>query len=318
MNLKHTAAALLCAAMLLTSAACANVDIPAPAQPSSSAVSSNDTSSSVPLALAGVDAQNYPRVDGSTASLPLMAQVYSEVCGVSPLEAETLVEASGTGQVWRSLLEGNSADLLMVYEASETLQAEIRDSGPKLEIDPLGRDGLVFLANAKNPLDSLTQEQLRDIYTGRITDWGELGGTAGPISAFQRNEGSGSQTLFLSLLMKELPPMTPPTELVPGFMSSLIDGVATYDGSGGAIGFSVFYYANEMYANPNIKLLAVDGVEPSASAIGDGSYPLVNDFYVVIRADEPQDSPARLLRDWLLTNAGRLALEAAGYVPAAG
>ena len=98
-------------------------------------------------------------------------------------------------------------------------------------------------------------------------------------------------------------------------MGALIDAVAAYDGSGGAIGFSVYYYANLMYEKPNLKLLSVDGVAPSAQSIGGGEYPLVNDFYSVIRKSEPADSPARLIRDWLLSGEGRRLMLEMNYVP---
>jgi len=62
-------------------------------------------------------------------------------------------------------------------------------------------------------------------------------------------------------------------------------------------------------------MIAVDGVQPSDETIADGSYPLLNEYYVVIRADEPADSPARQLRDWLLTAEGKAAMEKAGYIP---
>lgn len=273
-----------------------------------------------PETLPGVNAQNYPKVDGSTANLPLMAALYSTLCGVPQEEAQALVDANGTADAWRKLAYGE-ADLLLVYEAPESVKRDLEEmqeagEAPALEAAPLGRDGLVFLVNAKNKVENLTQEQLRDIYTGKITDWEQAGGEAGEVKPFQRNPESGSQTMFLKLLMKDTEPVTPPTELTVGFMGALIDAVAGYDGSGGALGFSVFYYANEMYANPDLKLLAVDGVAPSAKTIGDGSYPLVNDFFVAIRADEPEDSPARLVRDWLLTDAGKELLVKAGYVPA--
>ena len=267
--------------------------------------------------LPGVNAGNYPRVDGSTANMPLMAALYSSVCGVSMDEAETLVQTSGgTGAVWRNMMwEG--ADLLLVYEAPENIKAEMEEQGilDQLEITPVGRDGLVFLINAQNPVDNLTREQLTGIYTGEITDWSEVGGEEGPVAAFQRNLESGSQTLFLGLLMQDIQPMEPPTELRPVGMGALIDAVANYDGSGGAIGFSVYYYANLMYENPGLKLLSVDGIAPSPESIGGGSYPLVNDFYAVIRKSEPEDSPARLLRDFLLTDEGRKLMRDANYVP---
>jgi len=89
-----------------------------------------------------------------------------------------------------------------------------------------------------------------------------------PIAAFQRNGNSGSQTLFLKLLMKDSKTMAPREGLVPGGMFALIEGVSAYDGTGGAIGYSVFYYASLMYANPDIKLLSVNGIAPSNESIG--------------------------------------------------
>ena len=266
---------------------------------------------------ADVNADNYPRVDGSTANMPLMAALYGSTCGISADEAEAFVQASGgTGAVWRNMMHGG-ADLLLVYEAPENLKDEMRETGflDELEITPIGRDGLVFIVNAQNPVDNLTSAQLAGIYSGAITDWFGVGGERGPIAAFQRNEESGSQTLFLGLLMKDTEPMEAPLEYRRGAMDELIDAVAAYDGSGGAIGFSVYYYVNLMYEKPNLKLLSVDGVAPSAESIGGGEYPLVNDFYAVIRKSEPADSPARILRDRLLSDDGRRLMLESNYVP---
>ena len=263
----------------------------------------------------GLNAENYPLVDGSTANMPLLAKLYSEICGVSVEEAESMVSVSGgTGAAWRSFLWGGS-DILIVYEAPDGIPEEFEEAGIQLEIDPIGRDGLVFLVNKANPVNDLAAGQLRDIYTGRITDWQDAGGAPGPITAFQRNPDSGSQTLFLKLLMDGIEPMKPPVELVPASMSGFIEAVAGFDGSGGAIGYSVFYYADLMYANPDLKILSVDGVAPSFDSISGGEYPLINDFYIVIRADAPSGSPERLLRDWLLTDEGAALLKEARYVP---
>ena len=263
----------------------------------------------------GVNAENYPKIDGSTANMPLLARLYAGICGVTAEEAEAMVSVSGgTGAAWRSLLWGD-VELLIVYEAPDGIPEEFEDNGVRLEIDPVGRDGLVFLVNKANPVSDLTVAQLRDIYTGRTADWQDVGGEPGPIVAFQRNAESGSQTLFLKLLMDGEAPMDPPSELVPTSMGGLIEAVAGFDGSGGAIGYSVFYYADLMYANPDLKLLSVDGIAPSFDSIAGSEYPFINDFFVVIREDAPEDSPARLLRDWLLTDEGAALLRDAKYVP---
>lgn len=99
--------------------------------------------------------------------------------------------------------------------------------------------------------------------------------------------------------------MEAPTELAPAEMGELIERLAEYNNAGNALGYSVFYYASYMYEKPGLKFLAVDGVAPTDETIADGSYPFLNDFYAVIRADEPAGSPARQIAEWLQTDEGK-------------
>ena len=260
--------------------------------------------------------EEYPTVDGSTATMPLMAAVLQKACGIDAEQAESYVYASKTSQSWIALSNGD-ADLLLVYEAPESTKEQLAQ-GPELEVTAIGRDALVFMVNEQNPVESLTQDQLRDIYTGTVTNWAELGGNDQSIVAFQRDETSGSQTLFEKLLVgdRELTLTDPPTELRPGMMGALVDGLASYNNEGNAIGYSVYYYISEMYAQPGLKLIGVDGVQPEYDTIADSSYPLCNEFYVAIRADEPEDSPTRQLYNWICSEEGKQTLIDAGYVPA--
>ena len=134
--------------------------------------------------------------------------------------------------------------------------------------------------------------------------------------AFQRSEDSGSQTLFQKLLIGDGELMEAPTELAPASMGGLVDSVAAYNNSANAIGFSVYYYVDQMYSQPGLRLLAVEGVAPANDTIASREYPLCNEFYAVIRAGAAPDSPERRLYDWLSTDAGRACIEKAGYVPA--
>lgn len=108
--------------------------------------------------------------------------------------------------------------------------------------------------------------------------------------------------------------MEPVKGLVPEEMGALIEGVGEYDGEGASLGYSVYYYAQEMVDHPDVKLLAVDGVRPDADSISSGQYPLINEFYAVIRADEAPDSPARILFEWLKTADARQLIQDEGYV----
>lgn len=258
--------------------------------------------------------EEYPVVDGSTANLPMMVQIMQETTGITQAEAEQYTTCNKTSGAWYQLAYGES-DLLLVYEAADVVKEELANIGTELDITPVGRDALVFIVNEDNPVQNLTQQQLIDIYTGKITNWQEVGGADLPIVAFQRPDASGSQSLFMKLLMTDTEPMAAPTELRPAEMGDLIEDLATYNNTDDAIGFSVFYYASYMYTQPGLRFVAVDGVLPSDETIADGTYPLLNEYYLAVRADEPADSPTMRLRDWILSDKGEAAMRAAGYIP---
>ena len=263
----------------------------------------------------------FPRLDGSTACIPLMAQMKADVTGMDLLEAQTSITVSTTAYAWenfglwsRSDSEDYGAQLLIVYEAPEYVKEELAEADAKLEQKAIGRDALVFLVNEENPVQSLSQQQLRDIYAGKITNWKDVGGADLPIVAFQRREDSGSQTLFQKLLIQGGELMDAPTELAPAEMGGLVDSIAEYNNTANAIGFSVYYYIDQMYSQPGLRLLAVDGVTPSNETIADQSYPLCNEFYAAVRQDSGADTPERKVYDWLSTDAGRACIEKSGYV----
>ena len=285
-----------------------------PAQDNPQNDEQNDNKDVTQKASLQLSLEEYPRMDGSTANLPMMAEIMSQVCGITLEEAEELTTCTKTSNAWSNIANGN-VDILLVYEAAEDTKAYLETVGTKLEVTPVGRDALVFINNEQNPVDNLTQAQLIDIYTGKVTNWNEVGGEDLDIIPYQRVATSGSQSLFVKLLMKDIVPMDAPMELRPAEMGMLIDELARYNNEGNALGYSVFYYANYMYQQPGLRMIAVDGVQPSDETIADGSYPLLNEYYVVIRADEPEDSPARLLRDWILSDEGSAAIVKAGYIP---
>ena len=161
----------------------------------------------------------------------------------------------------------------------------------------------------------IVSKQIQEIYTGITKNWKDVGGADKEIQAFQRPLNSGSQTLFLNLVMKGITPKKPLKFEEPAEMDGLIDVIASYNNSANAIGYSVFYYAKKMYQVPGLKLISVDGVMPSDETIGNGTYPYLNTFYLVIREDEPEDSPTRKLYNYILSDKGRESLIKAGYIP---
>ena len=241
----------------------------------------------------------------------------ADTTGMDLEEAQSIISVSTTAYAWESFgLYNTDTKMLVVYEAPDSVKEELEAANVQLEQKPIGVDALVFIVNEDNPVTDLTQQQLRDIYAGKITNWKDVGGQDLDIVAFQRRSDSGSQTLFQKLLIQGGELMDPPTELAPTAMGELVDSLAAYNNSANAIGFSVYYYIDQMYSQPGLRLLSVDGVMPSNDTLADGSYPLCNDFYAVIRPDSAADSPERQLYDWLDTEAGQACIKKAGYVPA--
>lgn len=259
--------------------------------------------------------EDFPALDGSTACIPLMAQMLADTTGMDLEEAQSIISVSTTAYAWESFgLYNTDTKILVVYEAPDYVKKELEEAKAELESKPIGRDALVFIVNENNPVKSLTQQQLKDIYAGKITNWKDVGGEDLDIVAFQRGEDSGSQTLFKKLLIQDGELMDPPTELAPAAMGELVDSIAAYNNSANAIGFSVYYYIDQMYSQPGLRLLAVDDVTPSNNTIADESYPLCNEFYAVIHPDAAADSPERILYDWLDTDAGQDCIKKSGYV----
>lgn len=94
----------------------------------------------------------------------------------------------------------------------------------------------------------------------------------------------------------------------------LLTAVSDFDTGRYALGYNVFYYVTEMKKDPNVKILAVDGVMPEKETIQQGTYPLVHDFYVVTRKDEAPDSPANQVAEWLQGEEGQMLIDLEGYV----
>ena len=294
-------------------------DTPASSASTSPEAPASSVSELEPIGLFTVE--DFPKLDGSTACIPLMAQMMADTTGIDLEVAQSGISVSTTAYAWENFGlypdEEYTARMLVVYEAPDYVKEELKEANAQLEQKPIGRDALVFIVNENNPVKSLTRQQLKDIYAGKITNWKEVGGEDLAIVPFQRGEDSGSQTLFRKLLIQGGELMDPPTELAPAAMGELVDSIAAYNNSANAIGFSVYYYIDQMYSQPGLRLLAVDGVTPSNDTIASESYPLCNEFYAVLHADAAADSPERQLYDWLDTAAGQDCIKKSGYVAVA-
>ena len=257
--------------------------------------------------------ENFPKLNGSTSTVPLGQAIASVLLSESREEVSDLIQFSKTTQSYRALMDGSS-DLLIAAEPAETIWQEKEARNFQWNMEPFAVDALVFVVNADNPVEDLSTEEIQKIYTGEITNWSQVGGSDEEIVPFQRNAEAGSQTAMLKLVMKDLPMMNAPADYVRGEMGDLIEAVAAYDDTSSAIGYTVYYYANDMKMADGLKILSVDGVQPCADTIRSGEYPFLNNYYVLTAADLPDDAPAKILYDWILSEEGQKLVAHEGYV----
>nr|WP_269135867.1 substrate-binding domain-containing protein [Sporosarcina cyprini] len=255
--------------------------------------------------------QDVPIIDGATALYPVYAAFAQAVYPKQDYDPyNSAVMSNRTGSAYENLLAGD-VDIIFALGPSEAQRARASELGKELVLTPIGKEAFVFFVNKENPVNGLTQEELRDIYSGKVTNWKEVGGNRSKIRAFQRPADSGSQTA-LEEFMGDVPIMKAPTEEVADLMSGIITYVADYRNYDGAIGYTFRYYSESMIGNNNIRLLAVDGAEPTVETIRSGAYPITRELYAITaRSDNPN---VDAFIDWILSDEGQELVEKTGYV----
>lgn len=253
-----------------------------------------------------------PRIDGATALYPLYAAFVQAVYPrkeYNPFDSEVMVNT--TPIAYENLFSGE-VDIIFAAGPSDAQMKVAEKLGLELNLTPVGREAFVFFVNQNNPIDNLELKQIQDIYAGKITNWEEVGGKNEPIRAFQRPANSGSQT-GLERLMGDIPIMDAPKENVPEGMGGIISEVSKYRNYKNAIGYTFRYYSTEMVGNDEIKLLAIDGVEPTKETIRSDDYPIASEFYV-ITAGTDNPNVEKFIK-WMVSPQGQELVEKVGYVP---
>ena len=258
--------------------------------------------------------KNLPKIDGAYALYPVYSGVVRALYDRKEFEKYSRWEwliTNGSDVTFRRLLD-NDTDLIFSAPPSKKQIADAREKGLKYEITPFAKEAFVFFVNSKNTLKNLTSEQIRAIYSGKITDWSQIDRRlSGKIKPFQRNEGSGSQTM-LQKIMGNTPIMPPLKEDRLSGMGGIINDVAGYRNYKEAIGFSFRFFSTEMFRNGEIKLLSIDGVEPTMENIRNGTYPFIADCCII--TVKPRDENVRKIVNFMFSPAGQELIEKTGYV----
>jgi len=343
--MKKTLAFLL-AALLLACCGCANnVDTPTPppseppastlpdvTKPDPPAVTGNAQMTETAQAL-GITPENYPLIDGSTSTLGIVQAIWRAMLheGTAAYKDGFPQTASKTVPSYNLLIDGD-VDMIIVPYASADVMEAAEDAGVELEFHKIAAEALIFITPAENTAEGITREQARSIYLDcGIKDWSELGGPNRELVPICRNSDSGSQSQMDNLVL-ENEPMHPDIQenYVELTMEGMLELVAFYHNGGldgtptdsYALGYTLYTYLQNMTditgIGEHLKILSYDGVSPTTESIADGSYPLSDGYYAVVRGDLPDDHSARAAISWLEGNEGQTAIEQLGLIPCAG
>lgn len=254
----------------------------------------------------------YPRLNGAYALYPIYAAMVQGMYPKHIAQDFHYITTGGSDVIYEDLLKGD-CDLIFALAPSKLQAEDAEKAGIEYELTPFCMDAFVFFVNADNPVENLTTEQIRGIYSGRITDWKEVGAPSGTkIIPYQRWQGSASQEMF-EKFMGDTPIMPPPKEDEVVGEGQIITATANYRNYKAALGFSFRHSAEEMLRNKQIKLLSIDGVAPTIENIRDGSYPLVATAYMVTA--RPRSANVQKIVDFMLSPEGQKLVEDTGYVP---
>ena len=241
-----------------------------------------------------------PKIDGAAALVPVFNSFVYSLYPESSVKYEdgdftpdSALQYHNTRGAYQGIVDGDIDIAFCAKPNDEQVQYGL-NKGVELELTPIGREAFVFLVNTNNPVNNLSMQQLKDIYTGKITNWKDVGGTNRPINVVQRNKGSGSQTALEKLIGEEIKP---------NFFGPF----------GGSLGFSFRFYVEELTKHGHIKMLELNNIYPSRENVQNNTYPIVSNFYAVTRKGETNPNVKKVL-DFVLSPIGQEIIDEVGYV----
>ena len=259
----------------------------------------------------GLPKEQLPRIDGATAAFPVYSAFVHAVYPETTQLDDGVFNYFNTVGGYYNLAERTTDVFIGAYPSKEQIEFA-KEQNTEYVYTQIGSEAFVFFVHKDNPIESLTTEQIKGIYSGEITNWSEVGGNNEPIVPFQRPEGSGSQSMLIRI-MGDTPIVEPDTQTMVTGMGGIIEEVADYKNKSTSIGFSFRYYVEGIIQNPDIKMIAIDDVFPSKENIKNGAYPFIASVYAVTYKGNPNENVQKLI-DWMLSEEGQYIIEETGYV----
>ena len=236
-------------------------------------------------------------IAGGTAHIPVMTQAARDIMTFNP-KIRITVAGGGSGVGVKQVGEG----LAQIGNTGRPLKpAEIEKYG--LVSFPFAIDGVALAVHPSNPVKALTKEQAVAIYTGKITDWKELGGEPGAIDVYGREDGSGTRETFQGKVMGKVEQM--PSVNTVSSNGAMKTAIAQDPRAIGYVGIG--------HLDASVAGVAIDGHIPSQENAAKGEYPVVRDLFMNTKG-EPTGLTAAFV-DYVFSEPGAKIIEKSGYIP---
>ncbi|WYJ06651.1 phosphate ABC transporter substrate-binding protein [Opitutia bacterium KCR 482] len=258
------------------------------------------------LALCGAAASAETKIviDGSTTVGPI-SKAFADFYKENHSGVNITISESGSGNGVKSLMN-NACDIANMSRFMKP--AEFKscvDKGILPVAHVVAFDGLAVVVNPKNPVKALTVSQIADIYTGKISNWKQLGGEDAKIVVVSRDTNSGTYETFNELVLKK----------------AAITKDAEYVGSNGQARTRVnttknaIAYVGLGFVDDTVKPLSVEGILPAAKSVSTGKYPIARPLYMFTNGYPKMGSDVYNFVTLHLSKEGREIVSDLGYIP---
>ncbi|MEG3224131.1 MAG: phosphate-binding protein [Methanobacteriales archaeon Met13] len=234
---------------------------------------------------------------GSTSVQPLAEQLATEYMKKNP-DVEISVQGGGSSVGIKSAQDG----IADIGTSSKILKDDEKEGlGEYL----IAKDGIAVAVNKENLASDLTLDQIKDIFSGKITNWNEVGGSDASINVITREDGSGTLDAFKDIVMGKETEIK--ADAIVQTSTEAVKQSVAQDPN--AIGFVSFASMSD-----DVKALNIGGVEPTEATIADGSYEVQRPFFFITKGDA--QGAVKEFIDWVLGPEGQEIVKGEKLIPA--
>lgn len=274
-------------------------------------VSNNNQNNNVSTENITISLEEYPSVYTDLNGNSVVSSIAESFLGSDAIKLKNNLSGDNA---YTNLIDGN-VQIIYGPLISEKDQEYADELGVELNLINLTNRAIVFVVNSENTNVGLSVEELMGIYSGKIKKWNEVGGVSNDIIVYQRGNNTDVQKDLVNVMMEEEKIISTNKDLTKENIEELIKEISEGENAKYAIGFA---YLDEVQKylenNKNIKILSVDGADPSEENISNNTYPVNVEGYLAIKESDMSNANIQKWLDAVFSSKGKEAIRNAGLV----